>query len=229
MNFKEFLNESSYTSAIKDEDLDALIKNNVTDPDKFNIYRGAGWSDGSYLIDTTNTTRRSANTMNHYTLIIDKFLAEKGLPLRSKSIICSSDSDSASGFGNVKKIIPFDDALIGIAPDEDLWYCIINCEDSNISFEDFPRILDDYDISDKTYDEVVNGIVDVIANNKKYSSEFTSLFGSTEANKDAVEARLRVLFDLDAIGFKFTNGKEYVPIKTSREIWISGKSIAIDV
>lgn len=233
MSFKNFLTESgkSHYEDISGEEMSILIDKNVSDVAKFDIYRGSYYWDNesNYLIDTSNTTRKSANARNYYTIVMDKILNEKGYPLRSKSIICSNNKGVSSNFGSIKAIIPFDDTLIGIAPAEDLWYVDLNI-DENMTFEDFANCLSSYDVSEKSYDEIVNDIVKIINDDELLTSghddEFKKLFMDVEGNYNSVNKRLREAFDLDKIGFEFVTGKTYKKQSTRNEVWISGKSIA---
>lgn len=234
MSFKNFLTESkkSHYNDISQEEMIALTNKNVSDSSKFDIYRGSYYWDNnkSYIIDTSKTTRKSANTYNYYTIVIDKILGEKGYPLRSKSIICSNNKEVSSNFGTLKVIIPFDDALIGIVPEEDIWYVNLS-EVDRVTFEDFANCLGSYDISVNSYDEIVNGIIKIINDYDEFlksecKTDFKKLFNNIDGNYDAVDKRLREVFDLDKMGFKFATGKTYRKQSTKNEIWISGKSIA---
>ena len=84
------------------------------------IWRGMG-ERVEGLIDTNNFNRKSANTFNHYTIWMDNHSSWEAYPKRSKSLICSTDSDYARGFGSVKLIIPADKNKIGVCSDSDLW------------------------------------------------------------------------------------------------------------
>ena len=69
------------------------------------------------------TNRHSANTSNFYTAFIDSNPSRGGYPKRSSSWICSTDYDTAFGFGIGQPfaIIPFDGAKIGVCYGSDLW------------------------------------------------------------------------------------------------------------
>ena len=76
------------------EDAIKLIKENC-DVNNF-LYRGYKSSQKYLHIDSNKSERKSANTSNHYTVLIDTFLDDI-FPLRSKSIICTNDIEKAKG------------------------------------------------------------------------------------------------------------------------------------
>ena len=86
------------------------------------IYRGANFGFSPvYFGSTEGTSRKSANTQNYYTLIVDNHSNWKGYPKRSQSFICTLSERVALGYGEPCLVLPFDDANIGICPDYDIW------------------------------------------------------------------------------------------------------------
>lgn len=80
------------------------------------------------IIDPSAGVRRSQNTSNHYTLIMDHSPYMTEFPRRSKSIICHSvypDYFGLSGDRNVYMLYPFDNTTIGVCPDSDLWDTLV--------------------------------------------------------------------------------------------------------
>lgn len=61
------------------------------------IYRGdvSNEKNSFTTIDTNLTTRKSQNTSNYYTMILDNHPEMKDFPKRSKSLICSTSLDDA--------------------------------------------------------------------------------------------------------------------------------------
>ena len=86
------------------------------------IYRGVKNVTDSYVLVTPSKfTRKSLNTYNYYTLINDNSPAWKDYPKRSKSIICTTNQNTARSFGELYAVFPFDGAKIGVCPDVDYW------------------------------------------------------------------------------------------------------------
>jgi len=89
------------------------------------IYRGIRSSNDDFLyIDPRKgLPRLSANTYNYVTLMMDNLPSWKKYPKRSRSIICSSNVESAKsyGMGTTYVVIPFDRVTIGVCPDKDIW------------------------------------------------------------------------------------------------------------
>lgn len=88
------------------------------------IYRGIASSKPFHVVHPAEHKRRSIQTENYYTLIIDNDPQWSAFPKRSKSIICSTSYTSAKGYsggGTPYKIIPFDGSQWGICPDSDIW------------------------------------------------------------------------------------------------------------
>jgi len=139
-----FYDKNGYKTIIKKENIKKIISENCKDfswEDK-PIYRGVE-TDDLFIVDPTLSERKSANTQNFYTYLIDNSEEWKDYPDRSKSIICSHNSEVARIYSNSKyphRVIPFDDAKIGICSKHDFWFSFIGCSDlfsSLVEFNDF--------------------------------------------------------------------------------------------
>jgi hypothetical protein len=87
------------------------------------IYRGGDFFDDidAAIGDPTTKERRSANTHNYYTYIIDNSEEWKNYPPRSRSFICSTDRGTASNFGEPYLYFPVNGSKIAQCPENDLW------------------------------------------------------------------------------------------------------------
>ena len=88
------------------------------------LYRGERDSIGSdyALADPSITKRTSQNTSNFYTLIFDNHPGRKDFPKRSRSFICSTSRNTASGYArNVFAIIPGNSSKIAFVNSQDMW------------------------------------------------------------------------------------------------------------
>ena len=145
ISFKQFLKEaviSKWTSKdVSQEQVLSIIEKDCTSFKKALansclIYRGFKMdydSDNpliskSAIIDSSSSIRTSRDSNNIYQLAMDKLLAEKGLPTRSSSFICSTNVDTARGYGQFRVMIPFDGTKIALAPEEDFLQLEIDTE-----------------------------------------------------------------------------------------------------
>lgn len=90
------------------------------------IFRGIKGGRAPFLfIEPANFTRYSRNTFNFGTLLMDNLPAWQKFPKRSQSIICSTSVNQAYGYTNeiekVYRVLPFNNAKIGICPAIDVW------------------------------------------------------------------------------------------------------------
>jgi len=86
------------------------------------LWRGVR-SDGEYLFgDSTKRIRKSRNTDNYYTIIMDNSSDWKEYPKRSRSFICTSDSDRSTSYGTRYLVFPIDGTKIAVCPQSDIWF-----------------------------------------------------------------------------------------------------------
>ena len=234
MNFAAFLNESEkHKQSISLEKAIEIVKKYCSKSLHVELWRGGNFYDDCYLMDTSSTVRRSANTSNHYTIILDKFLGEKDLPMRSKSFIMTGDSGTAGSFGSSRRIIPFDDAQIGNTGKEDLWYVDLNSK-VDMTFEDFSALYSRLDINDKSYDQIVKDTLNLLKKLRdtdegdldRDMEDFLKLFKDADLDIKSIELELKNIFDFDSIGFNFYTG-DTAPKHTNHECWLSGKCLAV--
>ncbi len=75
------------------------------------------------IVDLSKSERKSQNTSNYYTILLDEnpYNRAEGLPKRSKSLICSTDKKYAARYGPLYAAIPFDGVKIGCVNKKDMW------------------------------------------------------------------------------------------------------------
>ena len=121
------------------------------------IYRG----DSVYLfnsafacVDTTKTLRKSTNTTNYYTIILDNIPSRAGFPKRSRSFIATTDSDYANDYrhdapdwrdkdAGLYILVPFDKTKIGVVNASDMWHTQIKLFGRSDSIEELNRCFRD--------------------------------------------------------------------------------------
>ncbi len=235
MKFATFLLESKHKQSITTEKAIEIAKQHCSKAiaNKIELWRGGNFYDDCYLMDTSHTVRRSANTSNHYTIILDKFLGEKDLPMRSKSFIMTGEHGTSKSFGTSRRIIPFDDAKIGNTGKEDLWYVDLNSK-VDMAFEDFSALYSRLDVDDKSYDQIVKDTLNLLKKLRETDEgdldrdmeDFLKLFKDADLDIKSIELELKNIFDFDSIGFKFYTGAT-APKHTIHECWLSGKALAV--
>ena len=87
------------------------------------IYRGKNaQSEGVLYVEPAKFKRRSANTDNYYTEIVDNSDRWQMYPKRSESLICSNDLSTSRGYGTAYVVLPKADPVIGVCPGGDFWF-----------------------------------------------------------------------------------------------------------
>jgi len=104
------------------------------------IWRGmADHNQLAVYINTSNSVRKSENTSNQYTLLMDNSPFFARFPKRSKSLICSTSDRIASGFtygSDIYAMFPYNGTPIGICPAFDMWHSEIKVTMKNITGQD---------------------------------------------------------------------------------------------
>lgn len=236
MKLNELLTEAYKVETTPEEAWDLLNKHcrDALKDLKRPIVRGMSAKDigETGVITGEDGGRKSANTQNFYTIILDKVLGDKGFPLRSKSIICANwqNSDYVESFGTPYAIIPFDGVKIGVCPSYDMWETTIDLPFTKIEFAprdklpiaDINRIFKDADIDEKvSFDGLMKQIFLAIKQEQPNFEKFP---------KGLTFKQLIDMFD-EAYSkpFKFatTATSEIYNDGEEREVWVSGKCVAI--
>jgi hypothetical protein len=248
MNFKQFLIEAKHkkrshkTSALEAIDFIKMNCSEITKQYKNRgkrIYRGilnAQYKDDFLYGDSETSVRKSRNTKNYYTLIMDNSSQWENFPKRSKSFVCSSGSNYASDFGYVFVAFPVDGTDIGICPTFDLWgasekkhkgvdYDGINsllfnfAHTNNVKIDDsnYQRFKDSLNALGKK----IKNAPPVTNNFKHYERDFKN---KLIKNADDLMGYLETVFSPEK--FELQNTKNFNP-PADRELWFSGKCIFV--
>jgi hypothetical protein len=200
-----------------------FLYNNLMDP----LFRGVNtnYDTGVVIIDPTTGIRRSANTYNHYTLIMDNSPYYEGWPKRSKSLICTTNSDVAKNYGNVMAVIPVNGSKIGIVPSTDIWDIKVKFyrmpKYSNMNLGDVPELLYDLGFPDTSFEQMM-----------KYSTtnkfkKFIKFYISSIPPEDFMPYLLKKMSPRE-LGLEF---KTTLNFKTNNypdnECWVEGKCVLI--
>ena len=226
MKFKNYLNESRSVSMPKKKAIDEIGNKCLNNLRFFYkkkewLFRGINNTSNFLFVDPTKgKPRRSANIdTNYYTLLIDNLPSWKEYPLRSRSIVCSTSEEYASDYGEVYIVIPYDNANIAIASEDDLWDSF---KFGSLGlFNDYLKYLfreHDLKVSNNNYQSLKNALIWLNDNNIVDYDKY-NIFNS---DKDVMKS-LDKLMSPDYNGFKLGLKN----MKENREVWIQGKAILI--
>lgn len=246
MRFDSYLlTESRGKRLTKDETLKLLKKNCKRALSAFKrgdrIYRGNHSADDYLFYDskTADLPRKSRNTKNYYTLIIDNSAAWKKFPQRSESLICTTNKTHSGNFGiNAYSVFPYDGATIGVVPARDFWWGFRETTDLYLSEwnTSLRELFEEMDIplNDKSYQGIIKAFNRFDSFVKEYTDdEWTNLL--INANITWLEDYHKYNDLLKLIDDKFhpyTNGFKLIkagyPIGCDDcEVWTSDKCILV--
>jgi hypothetical protein len=240
---KILLSESREGWNIKELDINTFKKYIITDfSESWNqylkgtiIYRGERTIENniSYVIPGT---RYSENTSNHYTELFSEILPSwDDFPKRNHSVICSTDSDKASDYGETFIILPKNGTKIGVCLLGDIWDSFPLLEskinhDMNLSFftntiDIIMKILYGKDVGigmkffleDFKNHEKINNISKIYLVVKCYELLYK--------NRNNLFEFLDIIFDPYKNGFKLLAINDTLP--KDREVWFDNHYIAI--
>lgn len=226
MKFKQFLNESSsqYKKEISEKEATEILVNLGVLSTVRKLYRGMSEGPKFMILEGEAGNRGSANTTNHYTVILDHFLKETEYPLRSKSIICTRNKGVAEAYGDeLYVIIPMKDTKVASTNKMDIWDIRVNTEYYKRNLPDLNEIYDNNGINSNSYESIVKGIKDVLA--KEGESRNEKMLISIFKNPESVEKRIKEIYT--SVIDQFTLHKDVSTLKGPFEYWIGGKCLAI--
>lgn len=187
-----------------------------------------GFATVDTTVDTTATERKSDNTENYYTVILDNNPNCVGFPKRSRSFICSTSSYGASHYGDDSFIIiPFDNVPIGSINRDDMWHTYIrifgepplNIDRINSYFAGMqlkPTLagLKDFDTKLKSGD-------------KKTRDQFASEFEKAPKFFDNFLEEIWRAYSPKSTRFTLHTTKTLPHKRYEREVWVGGKVMII--
>lgn len=248
ISFKQFISEEAVGKKPQFTPLDANAAIEVLNQecraslwmlyDNKPFYRGMDYPRkidklGFGTVDTSATERKSQNTTNYYTMILDNNPYCKDFPKRSRSFISSTSIEKARGYawGLPVVLIPADSAKVGIVGKNDIWDTQINLggyrgdlEDLNRAFKSYLGLAPTLDSFEKFAERAKD----------RDSAEFHKLteFCPGESNarrlaKDFMDELFKA-YSPAKTGFT-TYPAANLPHKLPRdsEVWVSGKVVII--
>ena len=192
-------------------------------------------------IDPRQSKRKSQNTTNYYTEIIDHSPYFEGWPKRSKSLICSSGQgyahNYAHGGAGVYAIFPYDNVKIAVCPEEDMWSTPVMMSGLGIDLGEngddmsgFNRFLR-YDLGlSESYPEMIRQLK---------SSTFAAALENVRAELSAAQRRdvvtpenflayIQKNLSPQHCGFRLMTIEQYAKYPpNNKECWVGGPVVAI--
>lgn len=230
MKINEIINEAAITpySIAAVDDFDSVLRTHCSEAMETMktspLWRGfQRKKDSIFTFDPSTGTRASENTSNYYTLLMDNSPYMQGWPKRSKSLICTTDPNTAGNYGKVYAIFPYNGTKLAVCPRGDLWDTIVKLPEldkTKASWDDINGIMYRLGFTDKSYEAIVKHskspkFLKLI---KDFPNVPADNFISWLQEKMAPE---NVYFDLVSVA---TWSPDYI----KREVWFSGPCVAIE-
>lgn len=243
MRLRKFINEGR-SKSITIEEAIKLLWENCRDFIKNGsvVYRGIyDARDTALIVSPANFVRKSRNTSNFYTLLMDNLPAWKKYPKRSKSIICATNRNYAEDMGESYRVFPFDGSKIGVCPEDDLWGSFILDIDSLEVFNDGIGIMiDKFDTGVQENDIVTyNDLLQLFNHFDDFKSDFKidkhmfPTFFDFKLFEPYFETDVKLIdfakeiLDPERHKFKLENTKTFKNVD-HREVWTDGTSILLN-
>lgn len=193
---------------------------------------------GFAAVDTTATERKSQNTSNWYTLILDNHPDRKGFPLRSRCFIASTDKNRArdyTGWGskshNLIRVIPADDAKIGLVNQEDMWDTRVKLFGSTGDIESWNNCFGELLGAKVSFESLVGFDKLLKAGDDAALKKFRKVFSLGEQTAKEIAAKgflneVMKAYSAESTGHQAVNTAT-MPHKYSGEVWVGGKVVMI--
>lgn len=198
------------------------------------IYRGWHNKIPTGIVRPHTGTRKSENTSNFYTQLFDTNPENDLYPLRSKSLICTTDKEKAENYGNVSYVFPLDSVKIAVAPKADIWD--IEAEFPQVDFgvgiyhmnEPIEFLLDYFEITNPTYEIFEEALdnLDEASFRTLFDEMFPAVKDYTSDDIDDFKTIWKNLYFYENQGVDLVNSVREIP-SGSHEVWFSGDCVVL--
>jgi len=217
------------------------------------IFRGVGKSSEHHMwVEPQNFSRKSANTQNYHTLLVDNMASWSAFPKRSQSIICTTDMMKAARYGGlggqgVYRVLPINGSTIGVCSDDDWWDSFSQFERFGVNVASFNDDLEEVFIAFfndvpasgpanwKIFEDWITKVDEQIQKAKRvkrssgsdWADDFRGAPGYLIDNDGmSFTDTLRTLLEPIANGFKMANINNF-QTQNKVEVWTDGPSLLI--
>lgn len=181
------------------------------------------------------TPRTSRNTLNYYTAWVDNSAKWANFPKRSRSLICSSNLQTASGYGGVCVVVPTTDTAIGICPDDDWWTSFISLNELHADANEINHFIhaalrsNDIFFNGRTvsFDKFAKHLP-TLDLNKIESNRLTDPLKNKAIALGGIVQLLDSIFDPRANGFLLTTWSKYL-MQGNRELWLNAPCVMVPI
>lgn len=242
MRLQRYINEGRSISISLEQAMETIRENCKDFLKKGSIlYRGVYDRDQIALsVSPSDFKRKSRNTDNYYTLLIDNHPDWKSYPKRSKSIICTTDLKYATNMGTPYRVFPFDGSKLGICPKADMWESFdLDVESLQYLMDDINSMIHNFTKYDESDIETYTDLLQLFNKFDEYKSEFNidrymfdtffdfKLFEPYfETDVNFIDFILEIL-DPKRHKFQLQTTKTFSSPK-NREVWTDGTSILLN-
>jgi len=226
------LTEGRTKSISRDVALDLVRKNckqMIKTKFKTEFYRGIDGAIDFGVIDPSKFTRKSRNTTNYYTLMIDNLPSWKAYPKRSKSIICSTDREMASRYSsgqNALRVIPYDGTTIGVCSGVDIWWSFDTTSGPlfllNNKIDGILKQLEGFNASNELK---WKNLVSLMSDADKLKDTIRTNIGEWEKSNKPLLSVLESMINPKKNGFKIAKIGDSLP--RDREVWTDSICVLI--
>lgn len=184
--------------------------------------------------------RRSANTTNEYTLLLDNLPSWAEWPKRSSSFICSGHENYASEYGTCYVVLPYGNPDIAICKDDDFWTSFPKISDhfSEYTMSGFNRRIrklgSDFGVKirDDSFENLTSDLkaiqdaITTMEDNKAKDSITKTWLG----DKNSILENLNELLAPQVNGFKKVSLRDLGSTNImDNEVWFSGEAVFCEV
>jgi len=183
-------------------------------------------------IDPSTGIRKSQNTFNYYTEIMDHSPDYAGWPKRSQSLICTLDKGYAEDYGGTEyAIFPYNGVKIGVCPKVDIWGTEITVPELGLEYShknykdmrDLNRFLHYTLHLPETYGAMLRYV-----KTPEFATTFNYCFANARAKPSQFMDLLQKALSPARAGFKLLSIAELANSGLDEnEVWVGGPVVAL--
>ncbi len=194
-----------------------------------------GRETGFLTVDPSATLRKSENTTNYYTVILDNTPSMSHYPKRSRSFIASTNIHTSSHFSytddhdGIFVLVPYNKTKIGVCNYPDIWLHEFEMFGEKFSFEDAAFLfLRRLGIRPDTWEAIVK-FADDLKREEELQKLFYAIFKKAKpGDHERFLEEIDFQFAPERLGFELEDGSS---IRTKayddNEVWVGGPCIAV--